>query len=594
MHPLAPAPTRMPTMRALALAVCCTLAPALARAQDTAIVIQPESGGVLVEPPQLPRLVAEEAIRRYNAPTTTRLVGRSRLPRGNEWRGDVAVRDGTVWLGGRVQGTVLVINGFAFLDSTAAISGDLIVVGGTVTRLPGAQVGGEVRVYPAPLGYRIDGDEIALAPATLPRWLRNLGLEKSWGSADSRSSLTLATGGTFNRVEGLPIVFGPLFDWRLRQNLRFRLDALGVFRTAGDLTDTRTDLGYMVRTELRSGEVPAYSLQFRAYDVVTPIEDWGLHAAEVGWEAFLFQHDYRDYFLNQGIAGRALFQPERALSLAFEVRHDWQTSSSARDPWSVFSSRSGWRPNPPIDEGHYTTFGGDVTFDTRNDRSQPTAGWYARAQLENGRSSDVRPQTGVPSAVRSPLPTDGSYQFTRLFLDVRRYLRVSPSGRVNLRLLGGGWVGGDALPLQQRLSLGGADPLLGYGFRHTACDRDIIDPAFVDTRVAACDRVLVAQVEYRGHLSLHWAYKASRPEDEQSKSLFSLQGPDLVVLGDAGQAWLVGAGPGRLPSDRLPTLGSLLADLGLGIDWSGFGLYVAKAVTAGEPLRFTLRLDHRF
>jgi len=88
-------------MRALALALCCTLAPALAVAQDTAIVIQPESGGVLIEPPELPRLVAEEAIRRYNAPTTTRLVGRSRLPRGNEWRGDVAVRDGTVWLAGR-------------------------------------------------------------------------------------------------------------------------------------------------------------------------------------------------------------------------------------------------------------------------------------------------------------------------------------------------------------------------------------------------------------------------------------------------------------------------------------------------------------
>src|SRR3989442_2320055 len=83
-------------------------------------------------------------------------------------------------------------------------------------------------------------------------------------------------------------------------------------------------------------------------------------------------------------------------------------------------------------------------------------------------------------------------------------------------------------------------------------------------------------------------------EDEVAKSLFTLQAPDLVVLADAGQAWLVGSGPGRLPVDRLPTLGSWLADLGLGIDWGGLGLYVAKAVTAGEPLRFTLRLDHRF
>ena len=117
---------------------------------------------------------------------------------------------------------------------------------------------------------------------------------------------------------------------------------------------------------------------------------------------------------------------------------------------------------------------------------------------------------------------------------------------------------------------------------------------FRSARVAACDRVLVAQIEYRGHLSLHWSYGRSRPQDEAAKSPFTLQGPDLVVFGNAGQAWLVGDGPGRLPANRLPTIGSWLADLGLGMDWGGFGVYFAKAVTAGEPLRFTLRLDHRF
>src|SRR5207248_1119692 len=394
------------TVRGLALAALCLLGAAVAAAQDTAIVIQPESAGAMVQPPELARAVAEEVVHRYNAATTTRLVGRSR----------------------------------------------------------GAAVSGAVRVYQEPLAFRAKGDEIALVPPDLRRWFRNLGVEKSWGTQDSRSSLTLATGGTFNRVEGLPVVFGPLFDWKLHRNLRLRVDALGVFRTAGQFTDKRGDLGYIFRAELRSGEVPAYGVQFRAFDNVVPVEDWGLRNAEVGWSAFLFQRDYRDYYLSKGLAGRVFVQPERALQLEIELRHDWQQSVAARDPWTVFRNDQAWRPNPPIDDGHYTALSGNVSFDTRNDRADPTAGWWLRARIEHSHSRDVTPQAGVPAAVRTPIATDGSYAFSRLFLDFRRYMRVSPSGRVNLPLLAGGWVGGDALPLQQRLSMGGPDPLAGYGF----------------------------------------------------------------------------------------------------------------------------------
>jgi len=150
--------------------------------------------------------------------------------------------------------------------------------------------------------------------------------------------------------------------------------------------------------------------------------------------------------------------------------------------------------------------------------------------------------------------------------------------------------------LQRRLSVGGPDPLPGYAFRQGRCDADITDPAFAGSRVAACDRVLMVQAEYRGHISLHWTYNPSRDEGEGRplESLIRLEGPDLVVFGDAGQGWLVGSGPGRLPAGKLPTLASWLADLGMGVDWGGFGVYAAKAVTVGEPMRFVLRLNHRF
>jgi len=576
-----------------------TLLLALATVQDTTIVIHADSSGATLEARALPRVVSEEVIRFYNAPGTTRLVGRTRLPRGNEWRGDVAVRNGPVVIAGRVQGKIVVINGDLLFDTGAEVTGDVIVVGGTVDDTAKARIGGEIRQYREPLLYRLrrEGDELVYAP-NLRRRLFNPGAHVSWGDADSRSSLTIATGGTFNRIEGLPIVFGPLFDWKLQQNFRLRVDALGVFRSAGDLSDKRSDLGYMFRGELRSGDVRPVGFGVRGFDVVSPVEDWGLHNSEVGWAAFLFGRDYRDYFLNKGWAVRAFAQPERQLALSLELRREWQTGVVDQDPWKVFRHTEKWRPNPPIDEGHFTTIAAGAALDTRNDPEEPTSGWLVRTTLEDSRSTDVTPHAGVPASVRDSIPR--SYRFDRMFFDIRHYDRISPSGRVNIRLVLGGWVGGDPLPLQRRLSLGGPDPMPGHPFRSSSCNAAFADSAFTDTRIAACDRVIAFQTEYRGHLKLNWSYNPSkddRPDREDrsgSPRFFWLEGLDVVVFVDAGQAWLVGNGPNRLPAGRIPRFDNWLVDAGLGVDWGGFGVYIAKAVTTGERLRLTVRLDHRF
>jgi hypothetical protein len=165
-------------------------------------------------------------------------------------------------------------------------------------------------------------------------------------------------------------------------------------------------------------------------------------------------------------------------------------------------------------------------------------------------------------------------------------------------MVAGGWMGGDPLPLQQRLSLGGPEPMPGEPFRKAACNGNITDPAFANSKVAACDRVLAFQAEYRGHVKLNWSYSpTSGTRDEppsEEHSPFWLEGLDLVVFANTGQAWLVGNNPGQVPAGHIPELASWLVDVGLGADWSGFGVYIAKAVTTGEKLRFTVRLEHRF
>src|SRR5258705_13498078 len=113
--------------------------------QDTTIVIHPDSSSATLEARALPRVVSDEVIRFYNDPATTRLVGRTRLPRGNEWRGNVAVRNGPVVGAGRVQGTLVVINGDVLFETGAEGTGNVIVGGGIVDDTAKARIGGEGR-----------------------------------------------------------------------------------------------------------------------------------------------------------------------------------------------------------------------------------------------------------------------------------------------------------------------------------------------------------------------------------------------------------------------------------------------------------------
>jgi len=92
----------------------------------------------------------------------------------------------------------------------------------------------------------------------------------------------------------------------------------------------------------------------------------------------VFARDYRDYFLNKGWAARLFAHPERQIAVALELRRDWQASVAARDPWTLFRNSDAWRPNPPIDEGHYITVSASGSIDTRNDVDDPTSGgWCA-------------------------------------------------------------------------------------------------------------------------------------------------------------------------------------------------------------------------
>ena len=577
-------------MRLLAGGLLLLLAlPPVLQAQDSVIVIDPDlpPGDSAVVRGGPPPAVVAELLDFYNDSATTRVQGDVSFPAGSEFIGRLAQYRGSLRLGGRVRGDIVVINATLYLLPGADVEGSILVVGGRLIRSPGARHQGQERVRwdAAPVLRTPDG---TLVLRERRRPLGELATARtSFQTGRVRTELLLATGGTYNRIEGLPIVFGPTFELRPSRATVARLDLRGILRTAGEGSRLNNDFGYSARAEFR---FPGGGVAGRFYSDVASFEDHPLSAAENGWSAFLLQRDFRDWYERTGGGGAAWVQPTRTLRAELSIRRDHESSVRATDPWSLLRNSDRWRRNPLSDDGHYFTVGAQVDLDTRNDRDRTSTGWLLRARYEHSTSDDIA-SVALPGTVRPDIPAGGGYAFDRLLLDLRRYSRLTPALRVNTRLRADGWLAGDRLPIQRRVSLGGPDLLPGYGFRAFTCaPRGFVDPS----DPALCDRSIVAQVEVRTRLGLNLGYRLRDREDAGAGRFIGIEEADLVILGDAGKAWIAGDGPGQVQSDRIPSLHEWKTDVGIGLDAGEIGAYLVKGLSEGQPVRFIVRLQRRF
>ena len=587
-------------MRTATLVLALVFSAATLTAQDTTITIRfgPRAQSEQrLTVRQLPRDVAEEAVRFFNAPATVHFSGATRIPLARGVDGDVAILGGPVTVAGRISGSLLVVNGDVTFERGATVVGDVTVIGGTINGADDADIRGEIRSYRDPLRYRRYGDEIVYAPQReLPRYAQRVAFD---ARERSRSDFLVAMGGTYNRVEGAPIHFGPRIDERLNDGMRLRASLIGIVRSGRDFALRTGDFGYRVNGELMFGSTRGGNLGLgaRAIDLVQSTEPWPLKDYESGWAAFLLHKDYRDYYRREGFAVYAALRPSNDFTLQAEGREEQHHQIDVRDPWTLFRSDQVWRANPAISGGEYRSLVGSLRLDTRNDRAAPTSGLFVTAEYELGQGRNVDHPYGQVTCVAAPCNApgleDGKLDYQRVFFDARTYLRVTPAGRLNLRVAGGGWVGGDPLPLQRRMALGAPDPLPGYGFRDQTCGGS------APVLQGLCERVLVAQAEFRTHLGFEfgpdWANDWGGSSDEIDYEPFHVSGPDIVVFADAGRGWLVGNASDQVEADKLPALADFKSDLGLGLDFGPIGFYLARALDGGDrPVTFTVRMGRRF
>lgn len=540
----------------------------------------------------LPRDVQREAARLFNETAALRSDGRVSIQAGQEVRGNVAILNGPLTIGGRVTGRVIAINADVELLATSKVDGDLVVVGGRLRGLTD-QVTGEVRHYTTRLAYRRVGEsieaELVDADPTDDRW-------REWWERRRRARnsnvFSIASAGVYNRVEGLPILIGPEL-FRDQGWGAWRASARAIVRTGSSFNSEGGDIGHDAFTELRIGRRDGVALRGRLFNVVAPAEAWQLGDLETALASFLFRRDYRDYFSRHGASAGAAFLVGRRSELGVTYSHERWGSRVLRNPLALFADELAWRPNPRMDEGrmHLTTV--RLRTDTRNAVRSPRAGWLLDVSLEHGRGTlDSLAATSPGVRTLAPGPT----RYSRAFADLRRYNRVGPNAQLNARLVLGGWVGGDPLPLQRRLSVDGPGTVPGFDFRSqrggdaATCSGGVILPG----QPAQCDRVAVAQVEYRTDLDFDFVWDDDG--ELRRKRLFEHDG-SWVVFANAGRGWLVGepAGTLRYARDGFPALSTFRTDLGVGLDFDIFGVYAAKAVShSGEPVNLFVRVRHRF
>ena len=564
-----------------------TLALAVLALSATSGAQQPDT--IPIAPAPLPPDVAREVVQLFNTTTALRATERIEIGPGREVRGNVAVLNGPLLLGGHVTGRVLAINSDVLLQPGAVIDGDLLVVGGEVDGREQAKIGGEVRVYHPPLRYTQEGDRLvaqAEERSSDDQWWRR------FDRRGERSSdrLEVATAGVYNRVEGLPVRVGPVL-YRDKGWGHLRLDAFAILKTESSFASSQADVGHELRGEIRAGRDFGVTFGGHLFDVVDAVEDWQLSNAEVGLASFLFHRDYRDYYARHGgqlfASLRATDDADFTLAYSDERWH----SRDANDPLTFTHNARGWRPNPAVDGGRFHLLDATLLVDTRNDPFNPWAGWFLLATFERGVGNVDEAGATSPGVRAVPL---GRTEYQRAFVDVRRYNRLAPNQALNLRFVMGGWVSGDPLPLERRLSIDGPGTVPGFDFR-TRGGLDVGTCSLVDApdgRPAQCERVALGQLEYR--TDVHLAFPGIADWGRWLR--FRADGA-WVFFADAGRGWLVNAPDNPLNYSRgvLPPLSSYRTDIGAGLDFDRFGIYVARALSdPTEPMNVFVRVRHRF
>lgn len=539
----------------------------------------------------LPRDVERRLSRIIEDTATRRFTGSARIEASETIVGNVVVFNGPLTLAGRIDGELIVVDGDVDFVDGSAVAGDVTVIGGIARNEDLAQVGGVFTVYSEGFQLYAGGERVLSVGTRRRRAERFREWDYNWGI----SRITVRTGTNYNRVEGLPIMIGPVIQ--TAGAAPTRVEALGILRTgSGDVFDADR-MGYQLRVEQFIGG-RGFRIGGMARSVVQPIEQWNLTDLEASLATFLLHDDQRDYFEREGWGVYARFAPtDFPLEMNVGYYDEDHESRAARDPWTLFGDGN-WRSQPLVGEGRLRSVAGHIQYDGRNRHNFASSGFFIRAEATRGiEGSLALPARSVLSSSFEFPRQELNSTFNSGLIDLRVYRRVGVGSALAFRGVAGGSLDGRALPPQFQHALGGAGSMPGYNLFSADCGARRVpsvrasEPNRVYFPGYGCDRFAMGTIEYRGGFEFDFGGDFGgwgRRDDDWDWHIDA--NPNWMVFFDAGHGWALDASRTRGAVDT-----GILYDAGAGLLLGDFGIYAAVPLNSDHRgVNVFVRLGSRF
>src|SRR5690606_13501667 len=217
---------------------------------------------------------------------------------------------------------------------------------------------------------------------------------RDWRWADERwhdwgdSDFSVRLGENYNRVEGLPVHFGP--EIRTGGPAPTRLEAYAIWRTEVSSPFDADELGYLARVEQWFDRAGTFRLGGTVRSVVEPIERTHYSDVEASLAAAILHEDLRDYFEREGWSAYARVAPKYSpFDVTLEYRDEEHATAPVRTPWTLFDKSDPWRPQPLAAEGNLRMLSARAVADLRNDHDFSARGWRFELGLDHALEADL-------------------------------------------------------------------------------------------------------------------------------------------------------------------------------------------------------------